>query len=137
MRNGCPTEKDGNVYLFNVANVDEWLSTRRGTSDLEDAESNDLSRLHKIEQIRKTRAEATEKELKNAIDQRHYLPREEAVQEISASVSVVAKILGGLKINIGRIAPEMPSRVLDLIDREQAKAMQAIVELDENYLKDE
>jgi len=85
------------------------------------------------ERARKTRADADRLERLNSIEQGEYIARSDVGHEISEAVGVCARILGNLKLNIARIAPQLPNRALDLIEKESAKAMTAICELDENY----
>ncbi len=86
-----------------------------------------------VERARKTKAEADRLERINRVETGEYVSLEEAKSDISEAVGVCSRILGNLKLNIARIAPQMPNRALDLIEKEQAKMLTALIELDESY----
>lgn len=90
-----------------------------------------------LERGRKLRAEADALERKNKLETGEYLELKEVQADIKKAVSVCAKILGSLKMQIARVAPEVPHRALDLIDKEQAKMLTAIIKLDESYAERE
>ena len=85
------------------------------------------------QRARKTKLEADKIEFQNKIDTGKYRLIEEVTGEMQDAVRVSASVLNNLKLNIARLAPELPNRALDAIEKESAKALTAIIELDENY----
>lgn len=86
-----------------------------------------------VERARKTKAEADAIERKNKLASGEFVPVVEVQADMQAACSVISKILVALPIRIARLAPELPNRALDMIDKEQAKAMTAICDLDEEW----
>lgn len=85
------------------------------------------------QRARKTKLEADALQLKNEIETGKYLELSTVSADIEDAVTVVSRILNDLKLNISRHAPEMPNRALDLIEKECAKALTAVCDLDEGY----
>ena len=85
------------------------------------------------QRARKTKLEADKIEFQNQIDTGKYRLIEEVTGEMQDAVRVSASVLNNLKLNVARLAPELPNRALDAIEKESAKALTAIIELDENY----
>lgn len=86
-----------------------------------------------MEKARKVRAEADLLELRSKEASGKFIAVEDVKADISEAVGICAKILGSLSIQLARIAPELPNRALDLIEKEQAKMLTAICDLDKNY----
>ena len=85
------------------------------------------------QRARKTKLEADALELVNQTKAGRFKEISEVTADIDDAMAVVSRILGDLKLNIGRHAPQLPNRALDLIEKECAKALTAICELDETY----
>lgn len=128
-REGILRKSKVNCYhlIENLERHREWKESKVVISS--DEEIIDFN----FERARKMRADAEAQERKNKIASEELVPLEEVKAHISDAVGICAKILGSLKLNIARIAPEIPNRALDEIGKEQAKMLTAVVELDERY----
>lgn len=85
------------------------------------------------ERARKTKAEADRIEFQNKIDVGKYREISEVSAEMQDAARVTATVLNDLKLTIARLAPELPNRALDAIEKESKKALTAIIELNDNY----
>lgn len=86
-----------------------------------------------LERARKMAADADAQERKNKKESGELVPLDEIQAEISDAVGICTKIIGSFKVQLQRIAPQLPNRALELIEKEQVKMIDALIELDEDY----
>lgn len=110
----------------------EWMKDGGRISSPITTESGEVIDFNE-QRARKTKLEADALELKNAQEVGKYRDISEVTAEIQDAARITATVLNNLKLNIARLAPELPNRALDAIEKESAKALMAICELDESY----
>ena len=85
------------------------------------------------EQARKTRQERIKLELSNAKTMRDQAPVELLTFALDNLVSQMAAVMDGLVLTIKRETPDIPSAVLDIVDRELAKVRNMMADADIDF----